>query len=509
MSGPPHLWGIRWVYVFVFPLGVGLTNSEWGKSFGSVFLVSLIGSLCFGLFLLQVREISARTLMPVLVATVLIIAYPVKTCFIAWASGDLANLGDLALIARYTHALSLATLTEGYITGMLGLGVFFLTSSLLLAFTPQRPRAINWTDQIDRRRLIRILWTLFVVSNVIAAVLNLIAFELGLLRFGVEARVLPYRLTGIISYSRTFFGSILQLLIFYFALSVHARWLLRVSVAGMLLNSLLFAAVTASRGALVLWIVVPVFIMIITGQLNVGRLMRLRALPVVVGVLCFSILSHTLVSFYREGLADTTMSSVSAMQYAVGSTIESLQDNPVGMLLTSTGMILVRFVGAEQLMLVKEIQASPRPEQAWNAVVSRSKPVALYYTREVLGIDTFDFQISPGLLGFFWQFGGLPVIMVGMMLFTFILFGLNGIYGFGVRLVASPVTLAVFASTAAIATSEGTLLQVFGPEPFVLSMIVLALTEITARMVIAWAARHGYVKISGHQTRIRGGASNS
>ncbi len=180
--------GLRWLLPGVLPLGVLLTHDRWGYFFGSALLASLIGSLCFGLFLLQVRELTARTLMPILVSVVLLIAYPLKVYFIAAASWDAKGLGALDYVRDYVSMLSPETLFESYEIGIIGMSIFFLMCFMLLPLMNRHPRVIDWSSRVNRRRLTRLLWILIVLSTVVATAISLTALYLGVLRFGVEPK---------------------------------------------------------------------------------------------------------------------------------------------------------------------------------------------------------------------------------------------------------------------------------------------------------------------------------
>ena len=117
----------------IFPLGVLLTWSSWGDSVVDTFAVSMLASFCFALFLTRVRELSSQTLMPILVAAILIIGYPFKAYFLMAVPWTPEALGSFDRVLWFGD-FSIDIVYRSYQMAMLGLCAFFVASFRAYAF---------------------------------------------------------------------------------------------------------------------------------------------------------------------------------------------------------------------------------------------------------------------------------------------------------------------------------------------------------------------------------------
>jgi hypothetical protein len=484
---------LRWLLVGLFPLGVALTARTWGEYFGPAIFVSLMTSFCCGLFLLRIRVVSYRTLMPILVASVLIIAYPLRAYFFALTSWDPVGLGALSYLRNWVLVLSSRMLFDAYEMSMIGLCTFFLSFFVLMRGRGHGRHASEWRVGLSSKRMISLLWHALAITVFFTVSLNLIALRLGILVMGAEPPHLPYRLTGIIATLRIFFGSNLLLLLLFFALKLRANTLARTVVTVMLLHGVLLAVVSASRGALVTWMVNPVLLLVTMREHEHKDTHPLKWKWVILAlaVLCVSLVAHPLITAYRGAVVSKRLTTSEALRSATDFTIDAIKNDPLEVLSASVGTISARIVGLEQLVLLKEVVGTPNPTAMWHSLSVRNQNISAYYTHEHLRLEDYGSALTPGLMGTFWLLGGLPMIVIGMVCFSVLMFAMNALYGLYVPLVIAPVTLAAFANSAANIASEGTLFELLRLEPLILTLGTLLVTEVLARLIIGLAQKQG------------------
>ena len=477
----------RFLLAGLFPAGVLLSAEAWGEYLGDAVLLSLITSLCFMLFLAGVREISDRTLMPILIALVFIIAYPLKIYVFAVTAWDPTGLGALSFVLTWAPILPSNTLYEVYEIGMLGLMAFFVTASFLIRLGRNPRQATAWRTTLDRRTATRLLWIALGISVVVLTGLNLLALKLGILRMGIEPRPLPFRLGGVIFFSRAFVGSFVLSLILFFGLRLRAKRIVGATIIAFVYAGLFTAIVSASRGSLLMSFLLPVWLAIVTGEMRMRHIVRTR--NVFVGLILMTVLGlmHPLITSYRTAATEEKLSDTEALQAAVTFVGDRMMEDPLGVATAGVGSILARIVGAENLIIARETVGVPDREAIWRYVVHRGHLMAVYYTREVLGYNTYDFQITPGLVAFFWFLGGSQAVVGGMVLFTLFAFIMIGMCRARVIQVSGPVQVAIIAPWLAILVSEGTLQQALSIEQLLMLLGSIAATETLGRLFVFWS----------------------
>jgi hypothetical protein len=479
-----HLVESRFFLALLFPLGALLTAGARGPNPPEAFLVSLVTALTFMLFLAGVRELSEKTLMPILVAVVLIIAYPMKSYFLATTSWNVEGLGALAFVLTWAPLLSRRTLFEAYTLGSLSLIVFFVISALLMAASGKRRLRLEWMATVSRGRMIVYLWILLGCTIGLLTALNLLALKLGILRMGLEFKRLPWRLGGIIAFSRDYLSSFSLLLVLYLALRLKTRRLVRATVTAFVYTGLLTGIVSASRGSIVLVLVPPLLLALMLGRAGRHPVLKPRHLGLAAAFVLMLALLHPLVTTFRAETTEQGVGDIAALRSAATLVAERMGKDPLGMIGGVIGTIAARVIGVEEVIILREAVGIPDREDSWHDIVERGRPMPAYYTREVLGIDTYDYQLTPGLVGSLWMLGGVPMVIGGTACFTLSAFGIIGICRARVLKVSSPVAVLASAPGLAILASEATFQQAFSIERLLFILVAITTTELLGRFII-------------------------
>ena len=354
------------------------------------------------------------------------------------------------------------------------------------------PRESSWVGRVDRRRLARLLRRLLVAILLAVFALNILLLSLGIGRMGVEPIRLPFRLGGFIVFFQGWLIGSLYLILFM-AWRSKLKQIVIFTILALMLNSVFTTVVTASRGALLWWLLQVFFLLIVMDAFRWRWVFNVGS----VGVLIVLLFAYPVVTKYRSLTAFEGVSDVQAVGLALQLTGESLVQDPLRLISGTTETVFARVMGLEELVVLQQRMGTPQPDQARFFVLDQGQPIGMYYTREVLGIDTLAWRTISGTLGTFWLFGGEWLVVLGMLPYTLGLFvtrtvltrGLPAWLGhvsLSIR-VAGPVLAASWAFSAMTLTMEGDLIGGTGfidAEKLVLMSVGLIMTETAARWIV-------------------------
>ncbi len=486
---------LRFLLILLFPLGIASTWSSWGNTAIDALAVSILASCCFALFLTRIRDLSSNTLMPILVAGILIIGYPLKAYFLIAVPWTPEALGPFDSV-RWYGTFSIDIVYRSYRMAMLSLSVFFVSVFCLMPLLPGVPRESDWMKRIDRRRLAGLLRLLCVGSVLAVFALQGLCLWLGIGRMGVEPIRLPFRLGGFIVFLQAWLTGGLYL-IFFLAWRARQKRIVVLAIGALIFTSIGAAIVTASRGAMLWWLVQIVLLLIATKAFRWRWVVNVRA----VAILLTLLVAHPLVTEYRglttlEGVRD-----IPALGIALRTTGLSLVQDSFGLFSRTSATVFARVLGLEALIIVQQRMGTPAPDQARVFVLDEGQPIGMYYTREVLGVDTLATRNICGTLGTLWLFGGEWLAVWGMFPYILVLFVTRTLLTRGLRTrlgpvslsidVAGPVLAAGWALGAMLLTMEGDLIGGTGflnPERLLLLFVAASMTEGAARWIV-WYSR--------------------
>lgn len=289
------------------------------------------------------------------------------------------------------------------------------------------------------------------IAILISGVSGYLMYRYGIAVMGSPSERLPFRLGGVIFYTRLVFVPTLLLVSFWYALAARRLPQLVFSVSLLLANGFLDMLLRASRGALALNLVTLVLLLIIcSNRIRIWHLMIFA-----VGFLVIAVL-HPVITEYRF------LRMVGAPNI-VGPLLESLTKMTTELSIwdlvkDGAGAIIMRVIGIEALIPIIGLGVQPLHAGAWEVLRSASG-VAGYYTTDVLGYPSDALtSFAPSLVGWFYLLGGTMFVAVGIACITIIALGCwKGLRA--MRLTVAPVAQATFLTVLFGAVTDGVLDQ--------------------------------------------------
>jgi hypothetical protein len=309
-------------------------------------------------------------------------------------------------------------------------------------------------------------WLIAVVTA-FAAAAGMLQAWLGIGIMGLESEPLPYRLDSILVRSRTDVVPPLAFLAVWMA-GRSARPLARASaLASLVVLALIDSVVTTSRGSLVKLGLPLLFLWILTGRLTRRRLAYLGVVALV-AVLLLPFASELRMARVRGASGTWDAIADAASTAWNGDLLDST--------LSGGRLVADRITGAEGVWF--SMGAMPDgldPDRLYDHVLV--EPIAVYYTRRVVGVTWLaDFR-APGLVGFAMLMGGVPGVWVVPAVFVLATRVLWGIFG---HFKTAPVARSLWAMAVFSLAMEGT----FATGGVLMPVVGIGVAEAVYRVLI-------------------------
>lgn len=392
---------IRWLLPVVFVLGYVATFSTFEDFAFEYFILTALsfGACCL---LLTVLDRPLQVTAPLGVLLLLFLgAYYLQFYWIAY-SPDIARtvwFGHLGWIAS-----SAATLVEAYATTTYGFITFCLTACLLIK-CGRGPERYRRRREIKYKSLTSLmLW----VIPVLMGVTTYLVYITGIAVMGAQGVQLPFRLAGVIFYTRVTVIPALLLLLIWCSDRMNMRKQRRIGIILLLLHGLSDILLRGSRGALLLLAVSLMFLFLFTSRMN-----RQRAWFITISVF-LTILLWPVISAYRY-LRDP----VGSIVYTLGGALNTIWQGaePLWQIQgDALKQLIFRVTGMGSLLPIVGVDIQPLGiTNFFDPIVER------VFTVQVYGYSPEAIQgAAPGLLGWFHLVGGNILVVIGVFWFVLI-----------------------------------------------------------------------------------------
>ena len=320
--------------------------------------------------------------------------------FFILASDPIAPTGQIIITRNVTSF----TYAEIYATTVLAFSAFCLTSYILLGRhqgSETKPEVISLRTE-DVASLVRLLFSLILPLEII---LGYFTWTEQIAVMGAQNASLPFRLAGIIFYSRTTILPALILLLISTADQYHLRRSFSAGILLFLLHGLADTLLRSSRSALVFTLLAIFFLLAVSRRFT-RRRFRLACAGVLLSLLLFPIITA-----YRYA---RTESGFSAFGSALKDGVVTVENNgTVSEILSDTGYSLVfRLTGADSLLEI--INRHPR-----QIGLLHMNQVTDFFNDYVMNIDGDSVTTyAPSLVGWFYLVGGNAFVLAGIIAFV-------------------------------------------------------------------------------------------
>lgn len=416
--------GWRWLVIIVLIGGYAATFSKfghWQVEYSALTLASLLACLLLLSVLNRPLEITA----PVWLFLVLFLgAYYFK---LYW----MLNEPKIVSTVWFPHldwiVDSPEIVVSGYATTTYAFIAFSLTAWLCIVLA----KPLRASSPKRRIHYVAVASHLQWVISFLMAVTSYLMYITGIAIMGAESVYLPFRLAGLIYYTRVALIPALLLLLIWCSDEADLRKYVRAGIILLCLHGLSDILLRGSKGALLLLFISLGFLFLVTGRMTAPRAWFMIS----IGVL--NILLWPLILNYRY-LRDPTRGIIHTVVGAMGSVWQG--EYPVSEALSGmlTG-VLSRFTGIEGLLASVGVGFEPIGfTKLFDPMVER------IFTIEVLGYSRDAIHGSaPGLLGWFYIVGGHYLAVVGSVSFV-VLTWYFWCFLRKVRLICRPVAQALF-----------------------------------------------------------------
>lgn len=273
----------------------------------------------------------------------------------------------------------------------------FCFSLILLRLLASMSLSINVRSSVvppivEQRTIVALL----LISVALATLLNSMAYIYSIGRQGqFSEESLPFKLAGVVGYSKTAVVPALLLLQIYWAEASGRRWLARTGALVLVALGFVDMFMLDSRGAALKHVLLLALVWWLAG-------FRLRpvdgkVLLALGGVLLLAIQMVTSTRLYGEQAVELSIDH----------------------LLQGLNFVLLRITGVEQLMVIQYLGAPIPLEEVWDVLTS-PRGIPGYYTTALLGVEeNLPQTFAPSGLGWLYLVGGLPGMMIGAAVIGF------------------------------------------------------------------------------------------
>jgi len=415
---------VRWLLPLLFIIGYIATFSIF-EDFALEYFVLTGVSFLVCCLLLSVLNRPLQITAPVWVLLLLfLVAYYLK---FYWIAPNPEIIKTVWFTTMHWIDDSPAMLLKGYAATTYAFIIFCLTAWLLVVHV--RPLQVSSTKrEIDYRFVISILLWLVPILMVATTYLMYIT-QIAIM--GAESKYLPFRLAGVIFYTRFTIIPALLLLLIWCGDQMGSRKHLKLGITLLFLHGLSDVLLRGSKGFLLLLFISLLFLFLLTGRMN-----KQRAWLVII-IAFLSIMLWPLVSTYRY-IRDADGGIIYTLVEAVNTILQTSPSLP-NILGETLKMIMFRFTGMEGLLPIVAAGIQPL------GITSLFDPIVeRVFTVEVVGYSPFAIQgTAPSLLGWFYLVGGNYVVVAGVFCFVLLTWVFWSFLA-KIRLLCLPVAQALF-----------------------------------------------------------------
>jgi hypothetical protein len=433
---------MRWLVLVIFGVGYVGTRFLMREYWFQYGMLTGLGALGCGV-LLSALSRPLRIIAPVWVLlTLFLVGYYLQFYWLVYSAGSIGEgWHGLGWMAQSPSVLidTYSTITYTF-CAFCGVG-WLIGVHAGDVYVPRVP------EKIDDRG---VTWFIMWVSPILMATTGVLMRTTGIAVMGAEPVYLPYRLAGVIFYTRLTVIPALLLVLIWCSDRANLAYRTRIGYLLLFLHGFMEIALRASKGVLFLMFLLVAFLFIVTDRMTWRRVCWIGA----VGILMLAM--WPLVSAYRivridepsSGIYEVAARSEQLMRQGGISVSQGLEDAVGGMFLRVTGAEqLLHIVGSGIEPLGMSWLFDPRVEEVHRVEVSGYPPEVVQ-------------GLAPGLIGWLYLVGGRMFAVGAVMLYigaTWLCWWILA----RMRLYCLPVAQAVFLLLLFGISMEGALSAVF------------------------------------------------
>ena len=398
-------WGLmvaRWFLLFFFTAGYLSTRQVFASHGLGYFLLSL-GSLIACELLLTRLHASIRLTFPIWILLAIFCAgYYFQ--FYLLASDPMVSTGQVVVSRDAGESL----LLNVYATTALGFCAFCLTAWWMLGRN-RRARNIpvvrGGTASLPAQDAESLCAGLLVTILLLELITGYVSWAAHIAVMGAEIVALPYRMAGVVFYTRTVLLPALLLLLVCMADQHGLKRRFQLGVLLLMIHGVSDAILRSSRSSLVFMFLALMFLVILTGRMN-RRRWRFIAACLVLSLLLFPVLTA-----YRYVRGGSNISDIVApLREGIGSTY--LSENFGEIVLDTWATLVFRATGMNSLLEIAGSGSGPLGFHRVNGVTP-------FFNEEIMNVPADAVtSYAPSLIGWFYLVGGNTAVVFGILAFV-------------------------------------------------------------------------------------------
>lgn len=427
----------RWLLPLIFFIGYVLTFSSFDNFAVTYFSLTIVSIVALCLLLFRLNRPLEFTLLFWTILIFFVVAYYFKFYWILLfpATGKFVPPNTVSLLHSKSALISAFTVTT------YAFSAFCLTSWFLIGKLIKRPKKSYFkkvsmhTNSVASYRSVASVLLLITPFLIIST--SFIMYKTGISVMSSDSVYLPFRLAGWIFYSRILLiPAFLLLLIWCSEQADQRKWVIA-GFALLLLEGLGDMVLRSSRGGLALLLLPLGFLFLISGHKIRKLYLMFIAGGLVLVMILFPVISKY--RYLRSGTSGNIVSLLSESTEIVKADFSTLSE-----ILVSGGIsVLQRFSGVEMLLILAGLDIQPLGWHVWD-VLNTPGGIPHYVTFDILRFPSRSIvSVGPSLVGWFYLVGGNALVVVGIGVFTLIVFLLWRML-FWMRLRSLPVAQSLF-----------------------------------------------------------------
>jgi len=434
---------LRWLALFVFILGYGLTARYYQEIHIEYFVYNAIAFFSCAVLLLRVKEFNSRNSAIWMVIVTILVVYFIR---FYWIVIEPLPVKIMLHTTAYAIVQNKMALFNGFKMAVLFFAATCISISVLHYINSFKERSAK--EITGREAYWQSAKSLLLVIPIIMLVLGYLAYNYHIGEMGSKvAEPLPFRLNGVIFYSRLVVIPLLLLLLIYLADASKHLIVSRIGLLLLLGHGISDMLIRNSRSGLLLCVLLVLFLMV------VGGIRFYRREKVFLGLALISaMLMIPFITQYRYHRTIGDAPTVDAMNSAIGAVFNGGYTS----LLSGFEFVFFRIPGIEAIVSILGLGAKPLGMESLS-ILGQGNGMAGYVTNVVYQIpETSVTLAAPSYLGWFYIVGGVPLVVIGAILVSIFAVTLWS-WLKKLDLMCSPVVQVFFLWMIFIAITEGTI----------------------------------------------------
>lgn len=398
----------RWLLLLIFVLGYITTFPIFEYYALEYFLLTILSLFCSILLLWVLKQPFQVTLPYWIVFLIFLVAYYFKFYFII-------NFPELPFdqhILVVESITSTEALISAYASTTYGFSAYCIVSWFLLSGLLKKEKILP-EKMLYERKLSSIRFSFVISVSVLVAIplmiiTTLITHSLKIAVMGAESVYLPFKLAGIIYYTRTMFIPIILTMLIWSGKQINSRFWVVSGVILLVFHGISEMIIRQTKSGLL--VLLPIFFIYLLHDKRLKKEI----------IKYFLILSILLILLYPIALTYRFMGGEVNITDILTTMLEFMNSGSLSFFVISEAfkMFLMRITGIEHLVVYNYENIFPLGWQAWE-IITLPRGLSGFVTVEVYGFSPdAPHSTATSFFGWFYLIGGNFSITLGTILFT-------------------------------------------------------------------------------------------